>query len=99
MANCEGAYLADLSSYLYDNPATGSGSYADAGNSPLRVAWFRGNDAGDGLGLAYGGGGVKPVTIRGLLDPWGQPYCTNAPVVGNRDMPRDYYWLRFGAPY
>ncbi len=99
VAHCEGAYLADLYTYLYDTPAQGGGSYADASPSPIRVAWFRGNDAGDHLGLVYGGGTVKPATIRGLLDPAGQPYCTNTPVVGNRDLPHDFYWLRFGACY
>jgi hypothetical protein len=69
LTSCEGTYLVDLFTWLYDHPVKGRGSYADPATSQLRVAFFRGIDSANnplGLyGLSSGGGTIhdKPFWI------------------------------------
>ncbi|MGH2412088.1 MAG: hypothetical protein ACRDGS_17230, partial [Chloroflexota bacterium] len=42
VVGCEGSYLADLFTWIGDNP----NGYTNMTNSPIRIAWYRGNDPG-----------------------------------------------------
>jgi len=102
----EGAYLADLFTFLYnldcsrgrDGRCTSLG--IDPSMTRLRVAWDRGVDGpgADDLGLYTGTGGDKDVGLR---------YCANNPALRpSRNNPRathslayDYYYLRNGSCY
>lgn len=87
-----GSYMVDLFTWLYDKPAVGTGSFADAASSPIRVAWYRTNDADTPLGIYYGGGTPKNVTI---------PYCDNPAITpgSTSTLQHDWFYLRFGACY
>jgi hypothetical protein len=87
-----GSYMVDLFTWLYDKPAVGTGSYADASSSPIRVAWYRANDADRLLGIYYGGGTPKNINV---------PYCYN-PVIPpgvTFTMQHDWFYLRFSSCY
>jgi hypothetical protein len=100
---CEGSYLVDLFTWLYDHGS--NGRYADASSSPLRVMWFRGADADKPLGLyatqnsarTFVPTGVeKNVTINHCASGFGYagPY-----VAGTHTMSNDYYYLDQSSCY
>ncbi len=96
----EGAYQADLFTWLYDqkcqrykgrcNRAVG----IDPSVTPLRVTWFRGVDNpvdNDNLGLYTVTGSDKDITL---------PFCSNR-AIGNKghSLAHNYYYLRNGTCY
>lgn len=95
----EGAYLADLFTWLYDqkcqrykgrcDPTRG----IDPSLTPLRVTWFRGVDSlgDDDLGL---------YDIKGNDKDMALPFCRNHAIKKTgHSLAHNYYYLRNGACY
>jgi len=86
---CEGTYLVDLFTWLYDHNC--AGSQCDNTSSPVRVMWMRGADADLPLGIYTPNGGEKSIGLR---------VCSNGGINNSgSNISNDYYYLRHGSCY
>lgn len=104
---CEGNYLVDLFSYLFDKYSTRNSKgklVINPDATPVRFLFYRGDDdPGDPIGLYDVKGVAKPYSVYATYTSpkTKKPIntCYNSQVIGFRNMPHDYYWLRDGTCY
>jgi len=106
---CAGNYLVDLFSYLFDKYSTRNAKgklVINPDTTPVRFLFYRGVDdfyVGDRIGLYDIHGVAKAYSVYATYSSHKTKNpintCYNSQVIGFKNMPHDYYWLRNGTCY